>query len=128
MNVPIGLTAVLLVWTGLAERVAEDKPRVDFAGAIVFMAAMSTLLLTTVWGGKSFAWISPGIIGLLAVGVGLLVLFVRIERRAKDPMLPLSLFRDPSFAFTCLVVMFFGLGMFGTQRLTIRALTTSTLP
>jgi EmrB/QacA subfamily drug resistance transporter len=107
MNVPVGLAAVLLIWRGLAERVAEDKPSIDLAGAVVFMAAMISLLLTTVWGGKSFAWISPEIIGLL-------VLFVRLERRAKDPMLPLSLFRDPSFALTCLVVMLFGLGMFGS--------------
>ena len=114
MNIPVGLAAVVLVWRGLSERVAKEKPSIDFAGAFVFLAAMIALLLTTVWGGKSFAWISPEIICLLAVGVGLLVLFVRIERRAKDPMLPLSLFRDPSFALTCLVVMLFGLGMFGS--------------
>jgi predicted MFS family arabinose efflux permease len=88
----------LAVITATLHLPARREPhRIDYLGGALLMAAISVLLLVSVWGGDRYAWGSASIIGLIALGAVLLAAFVAQERRAPEPILPLRLFRDPAF-------------------------------
>lgn len=100
INLPIGVLALLLS----AKFIPRDELKkkfepFDFAGAGVFLAAFTVLLLGLNQ-GYDRGWTSPSIQGLLAGAVVLLILFVIRERRTAYPLLDLSLFREPQFAMS----------------------------
>ena len=96
VNVPIGLAAVPLVLAKMPESYGPDTG-LDLRGlALVTLAG-----LATVWGlvrGNEAGWGSAEVIASLAAGVLLTIAFVAWERRAREPMLPLALFRSRPFA------------------------------
>src|SRR4051794_23128693 len=98
INVPIGIAALFITSSVLKLPVHRIKARVDFEGAALLVAGVSTLLLMLVWGGNEYEWTSPTIIGLGVSSLVLLVGFVFWERRVEEPLLPLRLFRDPIFS------------------------------
>ena len=72
--------------------------RIDVLGAILCAAATICLILGLTWGGQQrAAWTSPPVLGMLAAGIVLLILFLFVERLAREPILPLDLFRNPVF-------------------------------
>jgi predicted MFS family arabinose efflux permease len=82
-------------------------------GAVLLCAATITLLLTTIWGGSKYPWNSPQIIGLFVAGFIMAVIFILVERKAKEPILPLFLFKSRTITLTSIIVFLMGLGMFG---------------
>jgi MFS family permease len=98
VNVPIGALAVVVVVTRLHLHTPAIRHRIDYLGAGLLAGGVSALILVTTWGGSEYAWGSATILGLAAVGVVLLVLFVWRETRAEEPILPLSLFRSSVFS------------------------------
>jgi predicted MFS family arabinose efflux permease len=74
---------------------------------------VTALTLLTTWGGTQYDWGSPVILGLAAVAVGFMVAFVRQERRAAEPIIPLSLFRSAVFRVASGLGFVIGLAMFG---------------
>jgi EmrB/QacA subfamily drug resistance transporter len=97
VNLPIGAAALALITTSLHLPVQRGRVRIDYAGAALLAGALTCILLVTTWGGRQYAWDSGEIAGLGAAAIVLLVAFVRQERRAPEPILPLRLFRDPVF-------------------------------
>jgi Na+/melibiose symporter-like transporter len=87
--------------------------RIDYEGATHLVAAVSCLLLVTVWGGTEYPWGSSLIIGLAAAGVLLLGLFLVREHHAAEPILPLRLFRNRVFTLTGGAAFILGLSMMG---------------
>jgi predicted MFS family arabinose efflux permease len=71
------------------------------------------LVLITTWGGNQYAWRSPQIIGLAVLAAVTLVLFVMVERRAPEPILPLELFANRNFTLISGVGFLLGFAMFG---------------
>ena len=106
INLPLGLVA-LVVTSSVLRRVPfqRQEHRVDFLGAALMVAAVTSTMLVAVWGGAEYAWGSPMIIGLAAAAVILTVAFVFRERRVEEPILPLRLFRNP-IAAVCFVISF----------------------
>lgn len=92
INVPIGIVCIILVTVFMHEKFERRKHQVDYLGAAVFTAAIGSLLYALLNGGGQYAWNSGVIIGLFAAFIVFLVVFIAIEKRAKEPMLPLSLF------------------------------------
>lgn len=108
INLPVGLVAVLALiiflpanlsvqtrtWTGWS-----SLRQVDFPGALLCAAATIGLMLGLTWGGDQvYSWTSPQVLGMLVAGLVLFVLFLLVERKASDPILPLSLFRHRIFS------------------------------
>ena len=98
INLPIG--AISLVVTSLTLHLPSTRreARVDLVGAALLVAGVVCLVLASAWGGDEYAWGSLPILGLIAVGVLLLALFVGWEARVDEPILPLYLFRNPVVA------------------------------
>ncbi len=104
VNLPIGAVALTAISSALHLPVKRGRPRIDYLGAALLAAGLTSVLLVTTWGGQQYAWTSPEIIGLAAVAVAMLIAFVAQERRAAEPILPLRLFRDPVFDVVTLVL------------------------
>jgi EmrB/QacA subfamily drug resistance transporter len=113
VNIPIGAVAVAIVAFRLHLHTPQTKHRIDYFGAALLSGAVSALILATTWGGNQYAWGSGTILTLLAVGSVLVVAFVWQERRAKEPIIPLSLFRSPVFNVASAMGFTIGMAMFG---------------
>src|SRR4051795_13660508 len=96
LNVPIGIGAIAMTLTRVRESRDPRPAGPDWPGTITFSTALFMLVLGLVRGNQD-GWGSTHIVALLAGSVVLLGAFVLIELRSKDPMLPLDLFRNPSF-------------------------------
>ena len=113
INLPVGLIALFVTGTVLNVPFHRQEHRVDFPGAGLLVGGVSALLLVTVWGGREYEWGSPLIIGLAMIGLVLIGLFLWWENRTEEPILPLRLFKDRTFALTSAAGFVVGLAMFG---------------
>ena len=112
VNLPVGAAAMMLIGVGLKHRPNRVEHQVDYLGALLLSGATCSALLALSWGGNSYAWSSPMILGLgctAAVCGGLLVLN---ERQAAEPLLPPRLFHSPVFVLSILVIGLAAMGMF----------------
>ncbi|MGX1564184.1 DHA2 family efflux MFS transporter permease subunit [Streptomyces sp. NPDC055506] len=98
VNVPVGAVALGLIGFGVRLRAARVKARIDLAGAGLLTGAILALTLLASWAGTTYAWSSPQVIGLALVSAVALAAFVRVERRAPEPVIPPRLFRDRNFS------------------------------
>jgi EmrB/QacA subfamily drug resistance transporter len=96
LNVPIGIVATILTFQRVAESRDPDARGIDWPGLVTFSGALLMLILALLRGNAE-GWGSAKIVALLAGAAVLLVAFVAVELRRQDPMLPLGLFRIPSF-------------------------------
>ncbi|UCA51942.1 MFS transporter [Streptomyces sp. WA6-1-16] len=113
INVPFGLVTLAVIAVVLKLPRPAVRPRLDVLGAALLAAASTCLVLVTSWGGTEYAWGSRTILGLTAGAVVTTALFVAVERRAAEPIIPLRLFRDSVFNVTGLVGAVVGIALFG---------------
>lgn len=113
INVPFGLITLAVITVVLKLPRPTVRPRLDILGAALLAAASTCLVLLTSWGGTEYAWGSGTILGLGAGAAGTTLLFVLVERRAAEPIIPLRLFRDSIFNVTALVGAVVGVALFG---------------
>ncbi|MFD5790859.1 MFS transporter [Streptomyces sp. NPDC127037] len=113
INVPFGLVTLSVITVVLKLPRPTVRPRLDILGAALLAAASTCLVLLTSWGGTEYAWGSGTILGLGAGAAGTTLLFVLVERRAPEPIIPLRLFRDSIFNVTALVGAVVGVALFG---------------
>jgi EmrB/QacA subfamily drug resistance transporter len=112
INLPLGILALAVL--GLTVRLPRrrnERP-IDYLGIALMSSAVTCLVLATSWGGSTYPWTSGTIIGLvIATGV-LSTLFVVVELRAPEPLIPMRLFGNRNFLTTTVVGLFIGVGMF----------------
>ncbi|MEU5820432.1 MFS transporter [Streptomyces sp. NPDC047803] len=113
INVPFGLVTLAVITVVLELPRPTVRPRLDILGAALLAAASTCLVLLTSWGGTEYAWGSGTILGLGAGAAGTTLLFLFVERRASEPIIPLRLFRDSIFNVTALVGAVVGVALFG---------------
>jgi predicted MFS family arabinose efflux permease len=113
INLPFGLLSLAVCSVALTVPKVVVKPKIDYAGFVLLSTAVSCLVLMTTWGGNQYAWTSPTILGLGAGLAGSLALFVAVERRAPEAVIPLSLFRNRTFLVAAGVGFLVGFAMFG---------------
>lgn len=114
INVPIGLIAVVAFAANFRPRGVRHARSIDWWGAATLALALASLILLTSLGGRSFAWTSSIALalGLSAIGMG--IAFIYIERRAAEPLLPLTLFRMNVFSVSSAVGFVAGACLFGS--------------
>ncbi|HEY4027836.1 MAG TPA: MDR family MFS transporter [Candidatus Dormibacteraeota bacterium] len=113
VNVPVGLATLAVI--GVFMRIPHDPHRrvIDVPGIVTLTVALLAGLMATELGGTQFPWLSPQIIGLYAIAAAAAAVFVLVERRAVEPVLPLGLWRNPIFTFSNLANMGVAAGMLG---------------
>ncbi|MBV9208475.1 MAG: MFS transporter [Actinobacteria bacterium] len=113
INVPIGAVALAVVASQVPGTLRRVHHVIDYAGTIVLSLAATSLILLTSLGGTTYPWASAPIYLLGTAGVLLIGVFVLVERRAAEPILPLHLFKLRTFSVTSLVGFIVGFAMFG---------------
>lgn len=114
LNVPLSAIAIVVVVRALDLPFARRAHRIDFVGAGLLCGGVSALLLASVWGGTTLPWRSIEIRGFIVAGIALLGLFVLAERRAAEPVLPFSLFRNRTVSVASAAIFLTGACMMGT--------------
>jgi EmrB/QacA subfamily drug resistance transporter len=114
VNIPVGIVALAVIAVAFTAQSARRRHAIDYAGAVLLAGGLSGIVLFTSLGGTTYDWGAPQMIAMLAVGVVLLVAFAFVERRAAEPILPLSLFRNRTFTTTSAIGFIVGLALFGS--------------
>ncbi|GAA3160733.1 MULTISPECIES: MDR family MFS transporter [Streptomyces] len=115
INLPLGAVALAMVTAVLHLPKKRAQARIDYVGAVLLTVGITALVLMTTWGGTEYDWASPQIIGLGAGAVVALVLFVLVERKVAEPVLPLHIFRNGNFSLVTLIGFLVGFVMFGSM-------------
>ncbi len=112
-GLPFGVVALWFVIRYLHLPHTQRKAKVDVAGILTLSGALIAILLACSWGGTTYPWGSPEILGLFGVGAVLLAVFIPIELRAAEPVIPLRLFRNSIFTFSVIASLTVAMAMFG---------------
>jgi EmrB/QacA subfamily drug resistance transporter len=116
INIPIGLTAFLVAWFTLKLPSHRSGKKIDVAGIFFLVVATSGLVLTTSWdswtGNRGYDWSDPGLLALVIGTLVSIAAFIMVELRASEPLLPLRLFRNPTFTIATAIGLILGMGMF----------------
>ena len=114
INVPFGIVAMVLLASALAKGRSSTRARViDYAGMALFALGVSALLLGVVEAGRAGAWSGLDVVGPLALAAVALTVFVGVERRAPQPVVPLALFANRIIVAAVATGFLAGMAMFG---------------
>ncbi len=113
VNIPIGVVSLFVIARLLPTIKRPDATRnLDFAGAGVFTVAISALLIGLT-NKQTADWATPEVGGLIAIGLLLGAVFVFVESRAVEPIIPLGLFRNRTYASSIVSTFLISFGFFG---------------
>jgi EmrB/QacA subfamily drug resistance transporter len=117
INVPVGIVAFFMISKYMPHiNLKKHNLPIDYMGAGLLAGGLTALMLTLSWGGNEYAWSSPEVLGMFGLTAAFLGRFVFVERfRAKDPILPMDLFRNSIFSLSMAIVFLIGMAMFGAM-------------
>jgi EmrB/QacA subfamily drug resistance transporter len=114
VNIPVGIVAVLVVLAGLPYVRSKASWRdIDYWGAFTLAAGVVPMLIALSI-TRDHAWTSPEVIGLLGFAAVMLAAFIFVESRVEHPIVPLELFKNPTFTVSMIVGFLTAFGMFGS--------------
>jgi EmrB/QacA subfamily drug resistance transporter len=113
INLPIGAIALVVIAVVLPAAGTRQQHKIDYLGAATLAGFATAVVLATSWGGTTYPWSSPVIIGLFAGAAALLAAWYVSARHAAEPVLPLRLFRNPVFSVSAAIGLAAGFAMFG---------------
>ncbi|WP_051864890.1 MFS transporter [Streptomyces griseus] len=115
VNLPIGVVALAVIAAALHIPRRATPHVIDYLGTLLIASVATCLVLVASLGGTTWDWGSVQIVGLAVLGIVLAVLFVSVERRAAEPVLPLKLFRIRTFTLSAVISFIVGFAMFGAM-------------
>lgn len=115
INIPLGVLSILatVLFLRLPKTVRSAKPKIDYLGMTMVAIATIAIVLVCTWGGSKYEWDSVQIIGLIASAIVFAGLFILVESKAAQPVMPLSLFKNRNFTMATIAGLLIGLAMFG---------------
>lgn len=126
VNLPIGILVLAGLAVLLPYRRPDRRPKIDYAGAALLAASIASVVLWADSGQLFGSLVAPGSLAIVALGVLCLVGFVLIERRVEEPVVPLSLFSNPTFSLLLVVSLCSGAIGIGTVNYVALFLQTTT--
>lgn len=103
VNVPVGIITLVLILLSLpSHQTNHEVKKIDYLGALTLITCLVPMLLSFTWGGNRYNWSSGQILGMFSVSIVMLLLFIFIEKKAVEPIIPLSLFKDAIFNVSCI--------------------------
>ncbi len=115
INVPLGIVALVVTSAALKMPHVRRDHSIDYLGAAVIVASVSSILLYTAWAGPERGWGDPTGLTLLVAGLLLAVVFVLVELRATEPIIPMRLFANSIFSLANAFGFLIGIAMFGSM-------------
>jgi len=114
VNIPLGIPVIFL-FIKLFPNTKRDGPKrkIDVGGAVLIVATIVPALLGLSWGGNQYEWSDPLVMGSLALGGIMLVVFAIYETRISEPILPLAVFKNRIVGIALFVTLLTGFAMFG---------------
>lgn len=120
INVPIGIAAWVIAYFALKLPSHRSDRPTDWGGILTMALGTTGIVLLTSWeslGNDGYDWSDPMLLGLL-IGTAVVVgLFVFIENRVSEPLIPLRLFKNRTFTITTLIGLVLGMGMFSAMSM-----------
>jgi EmrB/QacA subfamily drug resistance transporter len=113
VNLPIGIVALAVIAVALRVPETRREARIDVLGTILLSLAAGCFVLATSLGGQTYGWGSWQIVGLGVVTVAATALLIPVEKRAAEPVLPMSLFSSRVFTVAGAISFIVGFGLFG---------------
>ncbi|WP_052489088.1 MDR family MFS transporter [Streptomyces sp. 150FB] len=114
VNLPLGLVALVWLWLKLHVPAARIKAKIDWAGISLLTLSITAIVLAATWAGSTYAWTSWQILALGAVSIVGLALFILVEKRVSEPLLPLSVFTGhANYPLAMIMTLAAGVVMFG---------------
>ncbi|RKN10462.1 MDR family MFS transporter [Streptomyces radicis] len=113
IGVPFALAAIVLLQRTLSLPTMRRDVKIDYLGAFLIVAGVSTVLIWISFAGNEFDWLSWQTAALAGGGALLLVLAVIVEARVPEPVIPLGIFRNATVSLTTVASLLVGVAMFG---------------
>ncbi len=116
VNIPVGIAAFIVLLLEFPHVVTsrKERPSIDWLGASALVLAVVPVLLALSWGGREYAWNSAAIVSLFAFGFAMLAVFLRVEARAKEAIIPPTMFRNRVIWTSAVAATAVAMAMFGT--------------
>jgi EmrB/QacA subfamily drug resistance transporter len=114
INLPLGIVALVVIASTLPSSTERRHPSVDYLGTALLAVALSALVLVSDVSGTLRPLTSPMMLFLMAIAIVSLIAFIFVERRATEPVVPLRLFENRTFAVTSAVGLIVGFALFGS--------------
>jgi len=115
VNIPIGILIIILFALYFPDiKPAASKHRIDYAGVTTLILTVVPIMLALSWGGAQYPWDSLLVIGLFVFSAIMLLLFILIESRVEEPIIPLGLFKNQIVAISIIVAFLSSFVMFAT--------------
>jgi EmrB/QacA subfamily drug resistance transporter len=114
LNLPLGILAFAVVWMLVPQPTTRREHTIDYIGAALLTSGTTSLLIALIWGGASYPWLSPEVVGALAAAVVLLAGFAYVERRAPETILPYGVLRQRVIVACTICIGLATICMFGT--------------
>lgn len=115
INLPIGALSISFLVIYFKESLSPHEPSIDYKGSFWVLIAVGLLIVYLLEGGHSFPWL--GAIGWIFIGAILFSLWrlIRVEAKAKEPIMPAWIWGNPAFAFANIGMVFMGIVMMGPE-------------
>ena len=113
INIPLGILSLFALPVVLRQSASRRRVKIDYPGAATITASVVALLLALSWVGEGYEWGAGRVVYGFVISAVLLAVFIPIERRADEPIIPLSLFKSRTFTSAALLMFLVGVGMFG---------------
>ncbi|MBA4532008.1 MDR family MFS transporter [Brevibacillus halotolerans] len=111
---PFGIIAIGMIYWLFPRAVHREKQTVDYWGSLLITTTMVPFLLAFSWAGTKYEWTSLTILGLFAFTVVSFLLFIYVEKQARNPVIPLHLFRNDIFTISNIIGFIVGAGMYAS--------------
>ncbi|NCV77116.1 MAG: MFS transporter, partial [Actinobacteria bacterium] len=113
INLPFGILALIITSIVLHIPKVRREHKVDYIGAILVVSAVVAILVGLSVLGPENGWTDPRTLGAIGLGFLIVLLYIFWEKKAVEPILPLSLFKNQTFTLTAIIGAIIGAGMFG---------------
>lgn len=114
INLPFAVLAIIGVIFSLPRVRMDNHAKIDWPGALLLVIGLVPILLGFTWAGSKYPWASTQTFSLFIVGLVFLIIFALVERRSKDPILSIQLFKNRTFSMSLILGVFVGMAMFGS--------------
>ena len=115
INLPLGIPVIVAFIRFFPNiQPVRVKHQLDYLGMAALVLCVAPLILGLSWAGVEYEWVSPQIIGTLAMSAVMVIVFIVVESRAAEPIMPLGVFRNRVVSVSVIASFCIGMGLFGT--------------